>query len=166
MFVGGEGEGGEEGPVPVGGDLAHEEGERGREGRPGRGEAVFEGGAGTFLEIGHAAFAAHGCMGESKEELGPGADENVEVGGEVLGAFEGFEAVGDEVLGQGEGRGETGMEGEARPAEAIKAVLDGCAGAGEMAGDGGEGFAFGDGTEDLREVQGALGVVVQGEGGG
>ena len=32
MFIGGESEGGEEGMVPVGGDLAHEEGEGGKEG--------------------------------------------------------------------------------------------------------------------------------------
>lgn len=165
MLVGGEGEGGEEGPVPVGRDLAHEEGEGGKEGCPGRGEAAFEGGAGTFLSIGHAAFAAQGGVGEAEEELGLGADEDVQVGGEVLGAFEGLEAVGDEVFGEGEGGGETGMEGEARPAEAVQAVLDGGRGAREMAGDGGEGFAFGDGAEDLGEVQGALGVVVQGEGG-
>jgi hypothetical protein len=33
-----------------------------------------------------------------------------------------------------------------------------------VAGDGGEGFSFGDGAEDLRVVQASLDVVVQGEG--
>jgi hypothetical protein len=98
VFVGFKGKRREEGAVPMGGYVAHEEGEGGREGGFGRGEAKFEGGAGTFLEVGHAAFTAQGGMGEPEEELGSRADENVQVRGEVLGAFEGFETIGDEVF--------------------------------------------------------------------
>ena len=58
------------------------------------------------------------------------------------------------------------MEGQARPAKTVEAILDGGTGTLEVAGDGGEGFAFGDGAEDLGEVQAALGIVVQGEGRG
>jgi hypothetical protein len=166
VFVGFEGKGREEGRIPVGGDLAHEEGEGGGEGGFGRGEAKFEGGAGTFLEVGHAAFTAQGGMGETEEELGSRADEDVQVGGEVLGAFEGFETIGDKVFGEGEGGRQASVEGQARPTETVEAVLDGGGGAIEVAGDGGEGFAFGDGAEDLGEVQLALGIVVQGESGG
>jgi hypothetical protein len=58
------------------------------------------------------------------------------------------------------------VESQACPAETVESVLDGGGGALEVAGYGGEGLAFGDGAEDLGEVQLALGIVVQGEGGG
>lgn len=125
MLIGFEGERREKGAIPMGGNFTHENRKRGGEGGLGRGEATFEGGAGAFLEVGHAAFAAQGCMRKTEEELGSGADENVQVGGEILGSFEGFEAISDKVLGERERRGEAGVEGQASSAETVETILDG-----------------------------------------
>lgn len=58
------------------------------------------------------------------------------------------------------------MKGQGSAAEALKAVLDGCVRAFEVTGYRCKGFARAYAAENLREVEGSLGEVIEAEGGG
>ncbi|TXT50582.1 MAG: hypothetical protein FD137_298 [Spirochaetes bacterium] len=84
--------------VPMAEYLAGKECECVHQGVGGWAKACFKGGAPVSLGFGHAAFTTQCCMGNGVEVLGVSADQEVKMGGEVLGAVEGFKSIGYEVF--------------------------------------------------------------------
>lgn len=127
----------------------------------GAAEAKLEFGAAQFLVRGHGALAAQGAVGEVIDHPAVGADGEVGMEGEELGAGEGLEAVDDEGFAQG-GVLEVGVLKEA----AVLSEAGGEAGDGGMRGsqDAADlaqarslGEPGGDGDEEVPEAQAAGG---------
>jgi len=150
--------------VPVGGDVAEEGGEGGREGASRGFPAGLQGIPGGFLVGAHGAFAAEGGMGDSVDELGSFAHGEGDVVGEELGTVEAFVAIGAEVFLEVEGAEAVLVEEEGVAAEAFEAVLHGGGGTVQEPGDGAEVLTGGQGVVERGIGEGAFGVVIQLEG--
>jgi hypothetical protein len=127
-------------------------------------ELHLELGPASLLLVGHTSLAPEGDMIDAIDELGLGADQEMDIVGEELGDAEALETIRDEVL-RGEARGgETGVEGEGLASGSGDAVGDGVRGGVDSAAEGAE---AGGGDEAQQEVgigDMAFSIVVETEG--
>ena len=88
-----------------------------------------------LLAFGHAPFAAQLGIGERVQEVGAGANKDVEVAGIVLAVLEGLETIGDQGFVDGSPVAESLLEEQAVPAQPRDLAHDRGGGDRQLAGD-------------------------------